>query len=254
MDKIKEIEERLNRLEEKTKASFLEVERRFAQMPEQINIPETINERITELEDLLLLLQVENIKIKEKLGYKGFGLTDISDITQRLEKLESHVYSSEEGKISESGEDLRKEIENLSKRINEIDERIRLINVGISPDLEERIGNIENKTSIITEKIKEFIIPKNIEERLQSIERSMDDIKTKSKSSVIPKDIEQRLKSLETIFNKEINNIENRVSKLESLVAETRRIEEHYIPEEKIIMMPESGLLLDVQRILKGGE
>ena len=65
-DKLKEIEERLNRLENKMKVSLFEVEKLVnQQQPKQ---EEPIEERLLEMEDLILLLQLENTKMKDKIS------------------------------------------------------------------------------------------------------------------------------------------------------------------------------------------
>ena len=65
-DKLKEIEERLNRLENKMKVSLFEVEKLVNQQhPKQ---EEPIEERLLEMEDLILLLQLENTKMKDKIS------------------------------------------------------------------------------------------------------------------------------------------------------------------------------------------
>ncbi|MBI2579611.1 MAG: hypothetical protein HYW27_01790 [Candidatus Aenigmarchaeota archaeon] len=61
-DKLREMEERINRLENKLKLSLFEAEKLAGQPKEG---PE---ERLLEMEDLILLMQLEITKIKDKLS------------------------------------------------------------------------------------------------------------------------------------------------------------------------------------------
>lgn len=124
MDKIKELEERLNRLELKTKASFLEVEKRMGEVPSQIKLPEDIDERFNELEDLILLMQVESTKIKERMtGGLGFGAeTDTQSINERINELEERMSEISTARETAGIPDY------LLEKINMIDEHNSVIN------------------------------------------------------------------------------------------------------------------------------
>jgi len=74
------MEEKLVRLETRMKTNFFEIEKKLVSLEE--SSPDVLNERIRELEDLLLLLQLENIRIKEK-----FSSSDILQSAQE-ERLE----------------------------------------------------------------------------------------------------------------------------------------------------------------------
>lgn len=63
-DKLREIEERLNRLENKLKVSLFEMEKMVNQPKQE----EPVDERLLEMEDLILLLQLENTKMKDKIN------------------------------------------------------------------------------------------------------------------------------------------------------------------------------------------
>ena len=91
--KIVEIDERFNRLEEKLKLTFGEIEKRFAQIQQQPHY--NVEERIEEIEDLLLLLQLENTKVREKIGEGlDFGLAPaMPDISERITRIESELAS-----------------------------------------------------------------------------------------------------------------------------------------------------------------
>ena len=97
-DKAKELEERLDRLENRLKTTFLEVEKRFEEMRGREHLASGPEDRIAELEDLLLLLQLEVTKIKESAGTGlEFGATaePQSDVMERLKKMEDFLASHE---------------------------------------------------------------------------------------------------------------------------------------------------------------
>jgi hypothetical protein len=86
---VTEINQRLDSLEERLKYVFGELEKKLQQnQPEEIY---TVEERMQELEDLLLLLQLENTKIKEKVGETSidFGIVASGpDFGSRLSRIE----------------------------------------------------------------------------------------------------------------------------------------------------------------------
>ena len=120
-DKIAELEERINRLEERLKVTFVEIEKRMTQ-PEAAPVTDS-NDRIDELEDLLLLLQLENTKLREKVGEGlDFGITpSVPDISERLNRIESEVANrsvpviESEGGISGALESKLAELEDLGE-------------------------------------------------------------------------------------------------------------------------------------------
>lgn len=91
--KIAEMDERFGKLEEKLKLTFGEIEKRFAQMQQQPHY--SAEDRIEELEDLLLLMQLETTKLREKVGEGlDFGISPaVPDISERLTRMESELAS-----------------------------------------------------------------------------------------------------------------------------------------------------------------
>lgn len=107
MDKLAELEQRLMVLENRLKATFTEIERRFEELRSQQKHGD-IGERMTELEDLLLLLQIEVTRLKDKAGAgSDIGITpDTPPLGERLNRLEHEVsiMTSRGGFIEEEGE------------------------------------------------------------------------------------------------------------------------------------------------------
>lgn len=118
-DKVVELEERLNRLEEKLRLTFGEIEKRLTQGQPQA--ASDIEERLQELEDLLLLLHLENTKLREKVGEGlDFGITPATpDISERLTRIESELATRSTSPIET---DVDAKIAVLEGRINALAE------------------------------------------------------------------------------------------------------------------------------------
>lgn len=86
MADVVELEERLTRLENRIKTNFFDIEKKFADLSQK---PE--DERLHELEDLVLLIQLENTKLKDKLGTQDTLATEPGVMGDRVSKLESAI-------------------------------------------------------------------------------------------------------------------------------------------------------------------
>lgn len=133
-DKIAEMEERFGKLEEKLRITFNEIERRFEQLRQPSDMQ--TEERIQELEDLLLLLQLENTKLKEKVGDGlDFGITpNVPDVSERLGRVEAELALRPAAAAPASG-DIEAKITALEERIN----AIPTTTVKVSRDAEKHI-------------------------------------------------------------------------------------------------------------------
>ncbi len=100
----KQLEERFDRMENKLRTTFLEVEKRLAELKAQ---PTDTEDRIQELEDLILLMQLEITKVKERTGTSTEFLTPQGpDIAERLGRLEESLSLKAEAPGPEEGEPL----------------------------------------------------------------------------------------------------------------------------------------------------
>ena len=131
-DKTAEIEERFARLEEKLRVTFLEIDKRLPKPEEHKESP--LEERIDELEDLLLLLQLENTKLKEKVGEGlDFGISPSAPgVNERLEKIEEELSS---GTSPVQPGDIDVKIATLEERINALPSQL----VQVPQDVEARV-------------------------------------------------------------------------------------------------------------------
>lgn len=141
MDKTAEVEQRLNSLEDRLKLVFAEIENRLDQAkPHEEYTPE---ERIQEIEDLLLLLQLETAKIKEKVGdtTMDFGIAPIApDIVARLSRVEEelgHVHNAPPAE----GNDAK--IAQLEEKIKALEEFPAAMKDEQFKELEKRIRTLE---------------------------------------------------------------------------------------------------------------
>jgi hypothetical protein len=86
---IRRIEEKLERLENRLRTTFQEVEKRFSDIKTQ---PIVMEDRLQELEDLILLMQLEITKIKERTSVTTEFLTpEGPSMSERLSRIEEAV-------------------------------------------------------------------------------------------------------------------------------------------------------------------
>ncbi len=135
--KVEALNERITNLEERLRYVLGELEKRIEQSHPQDEHP--AEERFQELEDLLLLLQLETTKMKEKVGEGGldFGVTAIvPDMASRLNRIEEEV-ANRSTPVShashESDSDIDSKLAELEKKIDEKH------SVTVSRDLEKHI-------------------------------------------------------------------------------------------------------------------
>ena len=165
-DKVVELDERLNRLEEKLKLTFIEIEKRMTQQQPQETVD--FGDRIDELEDLILLLQLENTKLREKVGEGlDFGISPTApDISERLTRIESEI-SSRVNMVAEDVHD-----ESVHARINELESKI---NSRIQEDhpIHQNVKELEKKVKTL-----EALLAKRGREELEVEEsRLLDDVR-----------------------------------------------------------------------------
>ncbi|MBI3190309.1 hypothetical protein HYZ41_01245, partial [archaeon] len=119
----KDLEEKLDRLENRLKSTFLEIEKRFESLKTEEPFALSIETRIQELEDLLLLQQLEITKIRDRVGDIGFGSEPIiPNVEERLRRVEESISDRGETAVPvvQVQGDTFKKIELLEKRINEM--------------------------------------------------------------------------------------------------------------------------------------
>lgn len=159
MDKI---EEKLNRLEDNIKVKFFEVEKKFANIESTGSV--AILDRIQELEDLLLLIQVEITKVKEARNEtfmpameENVGTIQLpANIEQRLGRIEdelsslqdksAHEIEAEEIEINDEKPTMKKEVIIKEQKID-TKEIERNIEQRVQAKISETENNLRNAIS-----------------------------------------------------------------------------------------------------------
>lgn len=248
---LRDIKERLDRLENKSKENFFEIEKKFAKLEPIANL----EERIQELEDLLILQEVEIAKIREKLGM------EIEMPELELEKPKRET--KREIREIEEFKELKSEIENLKDKFEEmrktkigsdVIERLNDLEFAIK-DIEKRfekldIRDIERTTKMVDElrdelsKIRMEKLEKKKAEgryegrpsnRLISLESRLNDLE------FIVRDIEKKIEKPDLRYVEMINEIDEIKNELHEMrnKIETEKVEklERPIAYDKIISL-----------------
>ena len=125
---IKEIEERLARLESRLAKPAAAGEPIIVEGEEKITDMGGLQERIQELEDLLLLIEIENTKIKEKvIGSANLeaplaALDRIQKLEEKVAALKTSDTEELEKKIGDMEGYLTKELAEFDKRLSRLEE------------------------------------------------------------------------------------------------------------------------------------
>jgi hypothetical protein len=148
-DKTKDLEARVDRLESRLKTTFLEIERRFETQKIEDPVAAAFETRIQEIEDLLLLLQLEITKIKDKVG-SGEQFISASprlDLEERVKKIEEvatgdlRVPHFEQSKL-----------ERLERKLNELESTMKAPTGDVNGQLDEiehRLDRLESSRSAV---------------------------------------------------------------------------------------------------------
>ena len=136
MSDVRKLEEKLNDLESKLRVTFEALEKRLNELAS--SHADNSESRFQELEDLILLLQIEQMKIVEKISYSAnFGLSESSP---------KEDYSENNLKIAE----MDKTIHELSEKITSLESRnVLKRDAVISPDLEYKSHALERLQKIL---------------------------------------------------------------------------------------------------------
>jgi chromosome segregation ATPase len=170
--KLKDIEEALARIENRNKSNFLEIERRLVKLESGgiSGAGDEAGERIQEIEDLLLLMQVENTKMKEMLGGKELTEFDVRGLESRIAEIENAVGSLKGGTPIATS-----------------------TGAAIPSDLEERLHEMEEKIENVYSKG----LPSTGKEKMAEMRKQLDD--NYSKMAELRRDMEALLKSKDDI-------------------------------------------------------
>jgi len=193
MPDLEMLDEKLTRLENRVKTNFFEIEKKFAELSEKA--PGGIEERLQEIEDLVLLVQLENTKIKEKSGNQGVA----TGTTDRISGLESAI------KELKSAPPAADAVERLSKLES-------AISAQTSPEISARLSKLEGDINNL-KAVSGKITPKEIEDDIAKINAHKIDLTNSIlKFKSLKDDIERSLAERQNIFSK-LDQVEINVEK-----------------------------------------
>lgn len=198
---MEDSKERLDRLENRIKANFFEIEKRLAKI--EGSGDKNIEQRVHELEDLVLMLETDSTKLKDKLSEKR----------------------------EEKGKDYKKIEESFSKKEKEFEERLgdleKLI-VSEKDMKKQPKGDINKKIADLESKIGKAGYEK-LEKKLGELEKKI--------SSTHVKEIESRLGNLEKSYTQEIEKMEHEIEKTGKVIVKEEM--NHYLDKilERVEML-----------------
>jgi len=128
------LESRVDKMEQYMKLQFSHIEHRL--MDIESSRPAELEDRIRHVEDLLLLMQLENEKVKQMLMMRHVPVAsqqhaeNLADLEERLQRLEEHLpeHALDENPLAQRLEEMEKVIveqfESFEKRISSIEEHM----------------------------------------------------------------------------------------------------------------------------------
>ncbi len=238
---LKDIDDRLGKLEDKMKSGFLEAEKRLASF-ESLK-PGVFEERVKEVEDLQMLTQLEIMKLKEKeqvpvaIAKIPAGLEEkTNDLLHRLSALESEKITEKgasyyiskivkEKKEIESEfsrmRSLKKDLETILREKDEISKKISdsELNLEKVDTLYSKMKTIDEKISVEVDKMHNMM--RSIDERVnETVEKSNSMRKTvESRVAVAEEKFKQRSDRLEALrdsLNTKLLLVDDKINELDS--------------------------------------
>lgn len=218
MDDSQGADERLSRLENRIKTNFFEVEKRLTEMEQKGTPEESVGEeRLQEIEDLVLLLQLESTKINEKLGTRDIiGSGPV--LEQRIEKIEEKL-----------GQGLP---QNLEVRIAEIEKGFSSLKLEL-PKMEEKIASRPQGPITVTGKDADVYLEKMNKTKIET-ENALNKLK-------MLKDTVENLSTERQGIMQKIQNVEVDIEKASTAFTKIKTTEEKINADiEKIEAIKES--------------
>ncbi len=221
-----DIEERMDRIENRLKSNFFEIEKRLVHL--ESSAPAALGERVHELEDLLLLLQLENMRIKEGLPKLADTPDDKSsvepEIENRLAAIEEKLAAvSTNGPAVERLNRIEKQLEENAINKDDVKRTLKDLENSLQETLYRNIENIEKsvekgvllKTSDIERRFNDIqrrLEAEDVEKRIKAVENGLSLLSEAVNEQSHEKDSD----SVQEITAYVKNNIETRLGKLET--------------------------------------
>ncbi len=219
MTDIQELELRLKKMEERFKENYLLIEKRFAEIDKKLEEGRTqvapsertaalgeeesviiegsekisnlgdMRERIQELEDLLLLIEVENTKLRESITA---GRTEITPtfpgIEGRMTRLEDQVSSAQREGVPK---DMEEKIRDVEKKLESVRGEAQSKTAG--KNIDEIMEKYERKISELQERIEKIEKAPKVVTRLEKVTTRGKPREEEEKSSIL-KEVQMILK------------------------------------------------------------
>lgn len=180
MTTLEDIYSRLRTLEERHKENMFEIEKRFIKLENTRPARMDTDERVSDLEDLLRMNELEIIKLNERLsaGADATGIIPAS-LETRLENIERNLATNPSG-LGDVGSDSGAKIDALEERITDLENTSRDNADGINVKVNEINSRIKDiKHTDLGDMERKISQLKGLEERLDSELEKRRDVITK---------------------------------------------------------------------------
>ncbi|MBI4019543.1 MAG: hypothetical protein HY364_04795 [Candidatus Aenigmarchaeota archaeon] len=215
MDDFRQLIERLNGLEAKLRNTFVQIDQRLGEL-ETIKT-ENSEQRLQEIEDLMLLLQVENTKIREAIGKKEDSsfldasfMPDDAKMHEKIDILEQQVRGMASGATASNGNELETRMNQLENRLDELSQKGLSSNEDVA-EMDSELKSIRRSDG------------NDVEKRIAALEEKIGSMD--SSSSVMPEDFGKRIRDLEEKIEslgepQSVKELEESVINMQSYVKE----------------------------------
>lgn len=212
-----ELNRKLEKLEDKLKANFFEIEKRLVNLESPQEPTPGLNEKIEEIEDLLLLVQLENVKMKDALKQEPLQQTVPEDIEERLTKLEQRGPTEALTETPSDTSDIETKIDELDEKISSI----KLQKAGAPEELVAEIKELKDKVNSLEQPARaepDFSTQdKKLEQMKEEIQELKEEIKEKPGKPVSGKGMEHYIQKVESLKSELEDLLEERKSFIEKI-------------------------------------
>jgi exonuclease SbcC len=223
MADLRSLEDRLDRLESRSRNNFFEIEKKLNKLDE-LGKPQPqaeLEERIQELEDLVMLLELENTKIKEKLSIEPLleEPAATGDMDSRLRTLEEKISRLGDREPMEKGKIDPKVIEKISK----FEDRIAAIaEIGDKVvELEDRLNRVAKEKGIAKE---DHAL--NVASDVDSIKRELEELRrsgfSRDKEEKFLKDVTKKVEELEYDVRDLNKKLDDEIGEIEKALSDKK--------------------------------
>ena len=211
MEDLRNISTHLDNLEAKLRNTFVEIDTRIARLEGMKEGGS--EERMQELEDLMLLIQVDNAKLKETGGEHGtLVATDNKGVDERLSAIESDIANLRKSSPAFHDTDERERLSEIEKRIEALSEpkgkfsfkkELSSIKSGDLRGVESRLDTLEKH---LGEADGKSIVPTEIYDKIAALEEQIENAAPSTALEKRLQSVEQRLRQPDTVSKGDVKN------------------------------------------------